>query len=64
MSHNSLEVYYKTLWSLTFHHKYSIADLEEIAPFELTYLLELTSQHLKKQQEEQEQAQQRSMLYG
>jgi len=64
MSYSSLEVYYRTMWSLTFHHKYTIADLEEIAPFERDYLLELTSQYIKKQQEEQEQAQRRSMVYG
>jgi hypothetical protein len=64
MSYSSLEVYYKTIWSLTFHHKYTIADLEEIAPFERDILLELTSEYIKKQQEEQDQVRNRSMLYG
>jgi len=64
MSYSSLEVYYKTIWSLTFHHKYSIADLEEIIPFERDILLELTSDYIKKQQEEQQNSMNRSTLYA
>ena len=58
MSHNSLEVYYKTLWIMTYDHGYSISDIENLIPFELTFLIELTA----KRQRQKEEAAKMAML--
>lgn len=34
LSHNTLEVYYQTIFALAQHHKYSIHDIENLIPFE------------------------------
>ena len=52
MSHNTLGAYYQLIFSLAQHHKYSIADLENIYPFELDIYSDLLKNYLKKLEEE------------
>ena len=56
LSHNSLANYYKTIFSLAQHHKYSITELENLIPFERDIYVELLMEYLK----ELEDAKQRS----
>jgi len=56
LSHNSLANYYKTIFSLAQHHKYSITELENLIPFERDIYVELLMEYLK----ELEEAKQRS----
>lgn len=51
MGHESLANYYKTNFSLMQHHKYSIAELEEMIPFERDVYILLLSQHIEKENE-------------
>ena len=56
MTHNSLQNYYSTMFSMVQHHKYSVTELENMLPFErdiyvdmlLSYLREL-EEHKQKQ---------------
>lgn len=48
MSHNNLKNYYSTIFALTFHHKYSISELEDLYPYELEVYTALLSQYLDK----------------
>jgi hypothetical protein len=34
LSHNNLMAYYKSIFSLAQHHKYSIGDIENLMPYE------------------------------
>ena len=34
LSHNNLMAYYKNVFSLAQHHKYSIGDIESLMPYE------------------------------
>jgi hypothetical protein len=45
---------------MTFHHKFSIAEMENLAPFELTLMVELTSDYIKRQEAEQS----KGSIYG
>jgi len=47
LSHNTLENYYSTIFSLVQHHKYSISDLENLMPFERDLYLEMLINYLK-----------------
>jgi len=47
LSHNSLANYYKTIFSLAQHHKYSITELENLIPFERDIYVELLMEYLK-----------------
>jgi len=51
MGHESLASYYKTNFALMHHHKYSIAELEDLIPFERDIYVLLLSQHLEKENE-------------
>lgn len=55
MAHNSLDNYYQVLFSLAHHHKYSIADLENLIVFELDVYLKLIDNHHKQLQQQAEQ---------
>ena len=54
MSYSSLHVYYKTIWSLTFHHKYSITELENLIPYERDLMVKHTADYIREQEEERE----------
>lgn len=51
LCHTSLGNYYKTLFSLAQHHKYSIADIENILPFERDLYVEMLVDYLKEAEE-------------
>ena len=52
MNHNSLENYYKTLFSLVQHHNWSGEYIENLIPFERTIYVELLEEYLKKLEQE------------
>lgn len=54
LSHTNLENYYSTIFAMAQHHKYSIADLEDLIPFERDIYVELLMQYLKSQKEKLE----------
>lgn len=47
MSYNSLSNYYKTMFSLVHHHKYSLTDMENLMPFERDIYVEMLLAYLK-----------------
>jgi len=49
MGHDSLVNYYKTNFSLMHHHKYSLAELEEMIPFERDIYIMLLTQHIEQE---------------
>ena len=51
LSHNTLQNYYATNFSLIQHHKYSISDVENIMPFERDIYVEMLIKHLKEVEE-------------
>lgn len=51
LSHISLGIYYKTLFSLAQHHKYSISELENILPFERDLYVEMLVDYMKEVEE-------------
>lgn len=44
-------IYYKTIFALAQHHKYSIRDIEEMIPFELDLYTDLLIEYLQSQKE-------------
>jgi len=57
VSYSTLEVYYKTMWSLTFHYKYSIAEIEDLIPFERDLYVDMIAAYKKAEEEAAKQAQ-------
>ena len=51
MNYSSLESYYRTIWGMVHHHKWSISDIENLIPFERDLYVDMTSDYLKKQEE-------------
>ncbi len=51
MSYNSLNNYYKTIFSLIQHHKYSLSDIENLMPFERDIYVEMLLAYLKELEE-------------
>lgn len=51
LSHASLESYYKNIFILAQHHKYSISDIENLIPFERDIYMDLLIMHLEKLEE-------------
>ena len=51
MSHDSLENYYKTNFSLMQHHKYSLSELDSMIPWEREIYLMLLVQYIKEENE-------------
>lgn len=52
MSHSTLETYFKTIFSLAQHHKYSIFDIENLIPFERDVYVEILKDWIEKKEEE------------
>ena len=52
MSHIDLIDYYKSVFSLAQHHKYSISDIENLYPYERDLYIDMLLGYLEKQQEE------------
>jgi hypothetical protein len=47
MSHNNLENYYQTIFSLIQHHKYSISEVENLIVFERDLYVEMLVNYIK-----------------
>jgi hypothetical protein len=45
---------------MSYHHKFSIEEMENLAPFELSIMVDLTSDYIKMQEKEAN----KSTLYG
>ena len=61
MAHEDLESYFKTIFALIQHHKYSLTELENIIPWEREVYLTLLQQYIE---EENLKAQQEQGLNG
>jgi hypothetical protein len=57
LSHNNLENYYKTTFSMAQHHKYSISEIENLIPFERDLYVDMLLDYLKKLEEEKQKIQ-------
>lgn len=51
MSHNTLENYYKTVFSLAQHHKYAISEIENLIVFERDIYCILLMNFIKEEEE-------------
>jgi len=51
LNHNTLENYYVSIFSLVQHHKYSVAEIENLYPFERDIFVEMLLQYLKELEE-------------
>lgn len=51
LGYDSLMNHYKTNFSLMHHHKYSLAEIENMIPWEKFIYVDLLKQYLKEQQE-------------
>jgi len=51
MAYNNLSNYYKTIFSLVQHHKYSLSDIENLMPFERDIYVEMLLAYLKEVEE-------------
>jgi len=49
MSYNNITNYYKTIFSMVQHHKYSITELESLIPFERDLYIEMLIDYLEEQ---------------
>lgn len=51
LSHNTLQNYYSSVFSMVQHHKYSITEIENLIPFERDIYLEMLIKHIKETEE-------------
>jgi hypothetical protein len=51
LSHNSLENYYVSTFSLVQHHKYSITEIDELIPFERDLYVDMLLKYLRELEE-------------
>ena len=49
LSHISLGTYYKTMFAMAQHHKYSITDLENLMPFERDIYVDMLLDYIEEQ---------------
>lgn len=54
MSYTNLYIHYRTIFSLAQHHKYSIADIEGMVPYERDIYVEMLVEFLEEMKKEQE----------
>ena len=54
LSHDSLENYYQTNFAMMQHHNYSLAELENMIPWERDIYLGLLLNYIKEEKEKQE----------
>lgn len=52
LSHTNLSLYYQKIFAMAQHHKYSIAELENIMPYERDIYFELMVEYIEKRKEE------------
>ncbi|MAG19432.1 MAG: hypothetical protein CMB98_05075 [Flavobacteriaceae bacterium] len=55
MSYNSLENYFRTNFSLMQHHKYNLAEIEGMMPWERDVYIALLLAHLEEEKLQQQQ---------
>ena len=55
MSHTSLEAYYRINFSLMQHHKYSLAGLDNMIPWEREVYVSLLQQYIEEENAKQRQ---------
>ena len=53
LSHISLQDYYRIIFAMAQHHKYSITELESMMPYERDLYFGMLSDYIEKQQEGQ-----------
>jgi len=53
LNHNTLENYYKTVFSLVQHHKYSLSDVDNLIPFERDIYVQMLITYIKELEENQ-----------
>tara|TARA_B110000879_G_C10885584_1_gene398548 strand:- start:127 stop:294 length:168 start_codon:yes stop_codon:yes gene_type:complete len=53
LSHTSLGNYYKTVFSMAQHHKYSIADIEDLLPYERDLYVDMLVDFIEDQKAQQ-----------
>jgi len=51
LSHNSLQNYFTTIFSMAQHHKYSISEIENLMPFERDIYIEMLMNYLREVEE-------------
>ena len=51
----SVSNYYKTNWSMMYHHKFSLSEIEDMMPFERDIYVGLTVNHLQEEAKRLEQ---------
>lgn len=52
LSHTSLSEYYKIVFALAQHHKYSISDIENMLPYERDIYFTMLIEYIKEQNEQ------------
>ncbi len=54
LCHNNLSLYYQKIFAMAQHHKYSIAEIENMMPYERDIYFDLLVDFVQKQKEEQQ----------
>ena len=54
LSHDSVENYFKTNFSMMQHHKYSLTELENMIPFEREIYVGLLLNYIKEEKEKEQ----------
>lgn len=62
MSHNNLQNYYMLNFAMMQHHKYSLTEIENMMPYELSLYTQLLQQHIKEENERLEEEKRRSKM--
>jgi hypothetical protein len=55
MVHNNIGNYYKTIFALVQHHKYSITEIEALIPFERDLYVAMLLNYIEEENERQKQ---------
>jgi hypothetical protein len=55
MSYNNLINYYKTIFVMAQHHKYSITEIEEMVPYERDLYFDMIVEFIEEQKNQQKQ---------
>ena len=51
LSYNNLTIYYKSIFALAQHHKYTISDIENLLPYERDIYVDLLLQFIEEQKQ-------------
>lgn len=47
LSHNNLQVYYRSIFAMAQHHKYQISEIESLLPYERDIYIDMIIQHIE-----------------